>query len=141
MKDIIMVLGVLKNMPPVEHAPGALNDPLATNLAEDTAPFPPREKQENFFKVINDLTATLNKAIQGMDQVTYKLSQVQAQIAIVKESNIDQINTYTDIVADSENVDITEVSAMILQMQTQLQASFQVTALVSQLTLANFLGR
>ena len=141
MKDIIMVLGVLKNMPPVEHAPGALNDPLATNLAEDTAPFPPREKQENFFKVLNDLAATLNKAVQNMDQTTYKLSQVQAQIALVKQSNTDQINAYTDIVADSENVDITEVSAMILQMQTQLQASFQVTALVSQLTLANFLGR
>lgn len=141
MKDIMMVLGVLKTMPPVEHAPGALNDPLATNLAEDTAPFPPAEKQENFFKVINDLTATLNKAIQNMDQVTYKLSQVQAQIDIVKESHADQINTYTDIVAGSENADITEVSAMILQMQTQLQASFQVTSLVSQLTLVNFMPR
>lgn len=139
MKDIMMVIGVLKSLPPVEHAPGALNDPLATSLAEDTAPFPPAEKQENFFKVINDLTATLNKAIKDMDQVTYKLSQVQAQVALVKESHTNQINTYTDIVAESENVDITEVSAMILQMQTQLQASFQVTSIVSQLTLVNFL--
>ncbi len=139
MRDIVKILGILKSLPPVEHAPGALNDPLATNLAEDTAPFPPREKQENFFKVVNDLAAQLNKAITNLDKETYKLSQVQAQINIVKESHTNQINAYTDIVTDVENIDLTEASAKILQIQTQLEASFQVTSLVSQLTLVNFL--
>lgn len=141
MRDIVVVLGALKSLPPVEHAPGALNDPTATTLAEDTAPFPPKEKQENFFKVLNSLAATLNKAIDGMDQQTYKLSQVQAQIDIVKTSHTDQMNAYIDIVTDVENVDITEASAKILQIKTQLEASFQVTALVSQLTLVNYIGR
>jgi flagellar hook-associated protein 3 FlgL len=140
MRDIILALGVLKEMPPVEHAPGALNDPTATTLAGDVAPFPPAEKQENFFAVINDLAATLNKAIDALDQEVFKLTQVQAQISIVKTSNIDQINAYKDIIGEVEDVDITEASVKITQMQTQLQASFQVTALLSQLTLANFLG-
>lgn len=139
MRDIVMILGVLKSMPPVEHAPGALNDPLATNIAEDTAPFPPKEKQENFFAVLNDLASSLNKAIDGLNQESFRLSQVQSQIAAVKDLHTDQINAYTDIVTDTENIDITEVSAKILQIKTQLEASFQVTAMISQLTLVNFM--
>lgn len=139
MRDIVMVLGALKSLPPVEHAPGALNNPSATTIAEDTPPNPPKEKQENFFKVLNSLGATLNKAIDSMDQHTYRLSQVQAQINIVKTSHTDQMNAYIDIVTDVENVDITEASAKILQIKIQLEASFQVTALVSQLTLVNYM--
>lgn len=140
MKDILLALTVLKELPPVEHAPGALNDPTATTIAEDIAPWPPREKQENFFAVINDISRLLNSAMEQLSQEQFKLSQVQAQTAIVKNSNADQINAYKDIIGDIENADITEASARILQMQTQLQASFQVTALLSQLTLANFLN-
>jgi flagellar hook-associated protein 3 FlgL len=139
MRDIVIVLGALKALPPVEHAPGALNNPGATTIAEDTPPNPPKEKQENFFKVLNSLSAKLNKAIDAMDQHTYRLSQVQAQVDIVKTSHTDQMNAYIDIVTDVENVDITEASAKILQIKIQLEASFQVTAMVSQLTLVNFM--
>lgn len=140
MRDIIKLMGVLKSLPPVEYAPGALNDPAATTIAEDVAPWPPKEKQENFFKVINDITAGLNKALDQMDQVEFRLSQVQAQITTVKTSHTAQINAYKDIVGETEDIDITEASAKVLQLQTQLQASFQVTALTAQLTLANFIN-
>ena len=140
MRDIIMTLGVLKELPPVEYAPGALNDPTATTLAGDTSPSPPAEKQKNFFAVLNNLSATLNKAIDNLDQEVFKLSHVQAQISIVKTSHSDQINAYKDIIGEVEDMDITEASVMLTQLQTQLQASFQVTALLSQLTLANYLG-
>lgn len=139
MKDIIRLLGIIKSMPPVEYAPGALNDPTATTIAGDTPPNPPEEKQENFFQVIRDISTSLNKAIDDLDLESFRLSQVQAQISVIKTSHVDQIEAFKDIVADEENSDITEVSAMILQMQTQLEASYQVTSLVSQLTLANFL--
>ncbi len=140
MRGIIMTLGVLKELPPVEYAPGALNDPTATTLAEDTAPSPPAEKQENFFTVLTDLSTTLNKAIDALDQEVFKLSHVQAQISIVKNSHADQINAYKDIIGEVEDIDITEASVLLTQLQTQMQASFQVTALLSQLTLANYLG-
>lgn len=139
MRDIIMTLGVLKEMPPVEYAPGALNDPTATTLAEDTSPSPPAAKQESFFAVLNNLSATLNKAIDQLDQEVFKLSHVQAQISIVKTSHADQINAYKDVIGETEDIDITEASVMLTQLQTQIQASFQVTALLSQLSLANFL--
>lgn len=140
MKDILRALSVLKELPPVEYAPGALNDPTATTIAEDIAPWPPREKQESFFAVINDLSRMLNSAMENLSQEQFRLSQVQAQTTIVQNSNADQINAYKDIIGEIEDADITEASAKILQMQTQLQASFQITALLSQLTLANYLN-
>lgn len=140
MKDIIKLLGVLKSLPPVEYAPGALNDPTATTIAGDTPPHPPAAKQEAFFAVLNDISTRLNAALDDMDQVEFKLSQVQAQIDTVNQSHTSQINAFKDIIGETEDIDITEASAKILQVQTQLQASFQVTALMSQLTLANFLN-
>lgn len=139
MKDLIMVMGVLQQLPPVEYAPGALNDPTATTLPEDVAPFPPAEKQQNFFKVLNDLTATLNKAIDGMDKEISRLSQVHSQINIVKNYHTEQVNAYKDVIGEVEDIDITEASVRITQMQTQIQISYSVTAMLSQLTLANFL--
>lgn len=139
LRDIILALGVLKDLPPVEYAPGALNNPTATTIAADTAPFPPKEKQESFYKVINDLTNKINNALDDIDQEEFKLAQVRAQISIVKDSHSEQIAAYKDIIGTVENADITEASALITQLQVQLQASFQVTALISQLTLANYL--
>lgn len=139
MRDVMLALGVLKSLPAVEYAPGALNDPTATTIAGDTAPYPPKEKQESFFAVINDLSTKLNKALDRMDQEEFRLAQVRAQISLVKDTNTEQIAAYKDIIGDIENADITEASAKILQVQTQLTASFQVTALMSQLTLASFL--
>ncbi len=140
MKEIVRLLGVLQSLPPVDYAPGALNDPTATTIAGDTSPYPPAAKQESFFAVLNDITVSLNKALDGMDQVEFNLAQVQAQIATVKDTQVEQINAYKDIIGDVEDVDVTEASARLLQIQTQLQASFQVTALMSQLSLVNFLN-
>ncbi len=140
MKEIVRLLGVLQALPPVEHAPGALNDPTATTLPEDVPPSPPAEKQENFFRVIEDISTSLNQALDDLNKDVFKLSQVDAQINILKSSHLEQINAYKTIIGDIEDVDITEASAKILQVQTQLQASFQVTAIVAQLTLSNFLA-
>lgn len=141
MREIVRLLGVLKSLPPVEYAPGALNDPTATTIAEDTPPHPPAAKQENFFKVLNHISAQLSKALDSMDQVEFRLSQVQAQVATVQTFHTDQINAYKDVIGETEDMDITEASARLLQLQTQLQASFQITALSAQLTLSNYIGR
>ncbi len=140
MKEIVRALGVLVSLPPVDYAPGALNDPTATTIAGDTAPYPPKEKQQNFFEVLNDLSTTLRQAVDGLDDDQFKLSLVQAQIGKIKDSHTDQINTFKNVIDDAENTDITEASGLLTQLQVQLQASFQVTALMSQLTLANFLN-
>ena len=66
-KDILTALSVIKSLPPVEYAPGALNDPTATTLPADVPPFPPSAKQENFYAVLEDARGLLK---QGMSDLT-----------------------------------------------------------------------
>lgn len=139
LRDIMMVFSVLKSLPPIEHTPGGLNDPDAINAEEDTPPFPSARKQENFFAVIDDLVATLNNAVKNIDQQSHKLALAQSRINSIKSSHTQEINTLKTIVSDVEDVDTTEVAAKITQLQVQIEASYQVTALTSQLTLVNFL--
>lgn len=139
MKDFLTVLNVLKAMPPVEYAPGALNDPTATTLPEDQPPFPPSEKQQNFFRVITDLSTMVTDAIDKLDSQAFKLSQVHAQITTIKQSHQVDLNSLASLIGEVEDVDTTEVAAKINQMQVQLEASYRVTALLSELTLAKFI--
>ncbi len=139
LKDLVITLGVLKNLPPPEFSPGALNDPTATTIPEDTNPFPSAEKQDNFYQVINNLTSRIASATDALEQETYKLALVQAQTFSIQEHQTLQINSFETIISQVEDADITEVSIQIQRLQTTLQASFSVTALSADLTLVNFL--
>ncbi|MEM9468866.1 MAG: hypothetical protein AAF988_01760 [Pseudomonadota bacterium] len=138
-QDIITALGVLRAMPTPENSPGALNDPTATRPADDTPPFPSAEKQENFFAVVQNVLQTLVGGIDKIEQEEYKLALVEQQTNLIKEDQRLQINAFQTIVSEVEDVDVTEAVAKIQQVQLSLETSFQVTGLISDLTLANFL--
>lgn len=141
LKEIVIALGVLKNLPLPENSPGALNDPTATRVADDTPPFPSAEKQENFFQVFNDIRSTLFQAIDKVEQEEYRLGLVEAQTEIIQEQNEFQINTFRTTISEIEDVDLTDAIAQIQQAQLSLQASFSVTSILSDLSLVNFLTR
>lgn len=139
LKDIVTMLTTIIALPPVEFAPGALNDPTATTLPEDIAPFPPAEKQANFFQVINDLATTLNRSIDRLDDTGFRLGQVQSQIDTVKKSHTQDINALKSIIGEVEDVDLTEVASKINQLQVQLEVSYTVTGLIANLNLTRFI--
>jgi flagellar hook-associated protein 3 FlgL len=141
MKELVMALGVLKNMPLPENSPGALNDPNADLAINDIPPFPSTEKQENFYAVFNDIAAKITNAVDKLEGEEYKLSMVEAQTAVIKDQYRYQMDAFESTIADAENVDLTETVAKIQQLQIGLEASYSVTALISDLTLVNFLGR
>ena len=138
-RDVIIASNVLANLPPVEFAPGALNDPTATTLAGDTPPSPPAEKQENFFQVFNDLGAMLSNAIDELDRESFRIGLVQSNINTVQISHEQDINTLKTIVGEVEDADITEIATSISQIQVQLEASFRVSASIAELSLARFI--
>lgn len=138
LREIIMAVGILKDLPPPEHAPGALNDPTATTFAGDTPPFPPAEKQENFFQVLDSLSATLSQAVDKIDGNRYQLAQTQVQMEKLNEFYRFEKKTFQDTVAEAEDVELTEVAAKINSLQIQLEASYSVTATLSQLSLVNY---
>ena len=88
---------------------------------------------------MNDLRGLLNSGVDKLETESYKLAQVQSRLDTIKTSHTQEINTLKSVVSDVENVDTTEVAAKITALQVQIEASYQVTALTSQLTLVNFL--
>lgn len=139
MKNIVVALGVLKELPPVEFAPGALNDPTVTRPSDDIPPYPSSEKQDNFYEVLNDLASMMQQGVEDLRQEQHALALVQTQTNLVKDQHEYQINSYKTIIAQVEDVDLTEAVTKIQQLQVSLEASFSVTSLVSDLTLVNFL--
>lgn len=137
-RDIILAVGVLRELPPPEFAPGALNDPTATTLAGDTAPFPPSEKQENFFEVLNDVGRLIAQGVDKIEDERFRLAQVQVQIETLNETYRLEKKAFQDTVGEIEDIDITEIAARISAFQVQLEASYTVTASISQLSLVNF---
>ncbi len=138
-KDLITAIGVLKDMPPPEHAPGALNDPNAPLTSLETPPFPSKERQDNFYAVINDLTATIVNAVDKLEVDQYRLSLVEAQTESIQEQYVYQTNALQNTIGEIEDVDLTEAIGQLQQVQLGLEASFSVTALIADLSLVNFL--
>ncbi len=139
LKELVIAIGVLKDLPPPEYAPGALNTPTGTNTALETPPFPSEEKQQNFYAVINDLGATIAKAVDKLDREEYRLSLTQAQTQVIEEQYRYQSNALQSVISEAEDIDLNETIVKLQQVQTSLEASYSVTALISDLTLVNFL--
>jgi len=122
-KDVIAAVNALKNIGDLDTAPGATES----------------EKRDNFFAVFNDIAATLTKSLDKIDNERFKLGTVQVQLQRVKEEHVYEKNVLANTIGRIEDVDMNEVALKVTRLQTQLEASYQVTAIVSRLTLANFI--
>lgn len=122
-KDIISAVGAMKNIGDLDNAPGATE----------------AEKQDLFFKVFNDAATLLTSAVDRLDLESFKLSTAQAQLDDVRKSHIIEKNVLLSTISGVEDIDLNEAAVKIQSLSTQLEASYQVTALVSQLSLANYL--
>ncbi len=139
-RNVIVALGFLKNenLPPVADTyesgvypgtPDAKGAPGATL----------EEQQKNFYKLFNELTRMVSDSLDKIDNVRFDLEDVRAQMNETKSFHLDQKNLFQNIVADIEDADTNDVALKINILQTQLEASFRVTALMSQISLVNFI--
>ncbi|MGQ0527157.1 MAG: flagellin [Alphaproteobacteria bacterium] len=124
MVDVYEPPNTYPGVPDHEGAPGATFD----------------EKKENFYAVFNQLTTMVKNAITDIDAVSYRLANAQARIQQIKLDYGEQKNLLKSTIADIADVDTNEVAVRLTSLQTQLEASFQVTAITQQLTLANYLA-
>ncbi len=76
---------------------------------------------------------------QSVAQLVAEFGQKQGVLGKIEERHIATKNTTGDILGKIENSDEFEVSAQILQLQTRLQASFEISSRLSQLSLLQFL--
>lgn len=76
---------------------------------------------------------------QSLSNIQGDLANAQTTINNAKSVNQQTQNTLTDMLQQIENVSPDQVGAQILTLQTNLQASMEVTGLLSKLSLVNFL--
>lgn len=122
-RDIVAAVTALKNISTLDSAPGATED----------------ERQENFFAVFNDIAKTLTAAVDSVDLERFKLQTTLVNTDMIRKELTAEKNALLNTISDIEDVDLNEVAVKVTALQTQLEASYQVTAIVSQLNLAVFL--
>jgi flagellin-like hook-associated protein FlgL len=95
------------------------------------------------YQALGGHVATVLDGVQGQQ----KVADISAQIAAAQTSfkatqtrHQQTSNMLTDLLQNIEGVSQEDVGTQILSLQTSLQASLQTTALLSKLSLVNFLG-
>lgn len=113
---------------------------LAANLtAVDLSASPPGPAQADLDAVIDHIVETLKSATNTTDRNNAQIGVHLATIQSVETQHLNDLGLFDKILIGKENVDTTEVVARIQGLQTQLTASYEVTTLVSQLSLVRFI--
>jgi len=114
---------------------------VATNITEtpDPALSPPGPSSADFQAVLDTISGIVNTGVKAVDSANGKLSVKFATLETVQENHEQDAVTLANLLSEKEDADTTEVVAQIQALQTQLSASYEVTSLVSQLSLVNFL--
>ena len=92
-----------------------------------------------FTEVVRYIADTVRRGVDAIDSANARLGSTFTLISSVEESHRQQKALIGGLSDQTENVDTTEVVAKLQILQTQLEASYQITGIVSQLSLVNFL--
>ena len=98
--------------------------------------------ERNRYTAMADRVTTLFKPAQddqGITQVAAELSLASAQIGNAKTQNGALRAQFQNTIDGTQLISTEEVATKILSVQSQLQASYQVTSMLSKLSLVNFL--
>ena len=136
-RDVMAVVGMLKNI-------GEVMDKVALDAGDPpgtvTAPgATPADQAENFYKLFNDLAAKVAGALDRINVVEYNLSNSSARLSQVgAEHKLDK-NVLEQHISDIEDVDLNEVAVKIQSLGVQLEASYNVTAMMRDISLVYYL--
>lgn len=79
------------------------------------------------------------KGVQSVESIVTGLGLTSATLANTQERHDLVMATSNEMLGDIQNADEYEVGVKLTTLQTQLQASYQVTAMLSQMSLVNYL--
>ncbi len=118
-KELIRALGLMANM----KAPGPADVPASGDVNT----------------VLNKILSIARTGVQQLDSAATRVGTNFNLIKSVQESHEQDVALLDGLIGDAEDADTTEVVAQLQSLQTQLQASYEVTRIASQLSLVNFL--
>ena len=140
LRNVMVALAVMKNenLPPIVDVyedgnypgiPDAKGAPGATAV----------EQQDNFYQLFTQLSTLVNDSIDQIDKIRFRVETVRVQMSETKESHIDQRELLQNTISSVEDVDTNEAAVRLTTLQTQLEASYSVTAITRDLSLVNYL--
>lgn len=140
-RDIMVAAGFIKNenLAPIADVYAEPYTPGDPTLADGAPGATLDEMKDNFFEVFNNLTTMVSDALDGLDTVRYRLENARVRITEIQQNHEDTQNFLLDSIENVENVDINDVAVKINLLQTQLEASYRLSASISDLSLVNFL--
>ena len=139
-RDVLVALAFLKSddLGPIEDVyPDGVYPGVPTEIGAPGANS--AEKQENFYRVYKELTTMVSQAIDQIDEIRFRLETVRAQMDQTQKSHQNQKTLLLNTITGVEDVDTNEVAVKLTTLKTQLEASYQVTALTAGLSLINFI--
>ncbi len=139
-RNVLVALAFLKNedLGPIEDVyPDGVYPGVPTEIGAPGANS--AEKQENFYRVYKELTTMVSQAIDQIDEIRFRLETVRAQMDQTQKSHQNQKTLLLNTITGVEDVDTNEVAVKLTTLKTQLEASYQVTALTAGLSLINFI--
>lgn len=122
MKEIMAALALAANLTPV-----------------DPSMAPPGPTQADQDAIIEHLLGVIESGTKKTDQGNAQLGVHLATLETTETQHLLDSSLFNRVLTDKENADTTEVVAKIQALQTQLTSAYEVTSLVSQLSLVNFL--
>ena len=94
------------------------------------------------FGAFADRLKTLVKPPEGrqsIEEISTELSLAASRIESQKSHNGATREVLQDAIGEIEDANVEEVAAKLLTLQTQLQASYQTTSMLSKMSLVNYL--
>ena len=76
---------------------------------------------------------------QSPSDIIADLAIAQRSLNLTQDRHVLTLNLAQTLIAERENANLEEVSVQILNLQTRMQASLQTTALISKISLVNFI--
>ncbi len=98
-----------------------------------------KDQQESFYQLYTAMSQMVSQSIDDVDQLLFKLENTRVQTNETKKSLTDQQMLLQNTVSSVEDIDVNEVAVKLTTLQTQLEASYRVTAITQNLSLVKFL--
>lgn len=140
LRDVLVAVAFLKNpnLTPVADVYTTSEPPAAPDI-QGAPGETVEDMKNNFFDVFNQIQNMLADALSGVQDLSLGLASNNARALSVEEDHAVTQNFLVTTVSDIEDVNLDEVAVKISTVQTQLEASYAITAQVQQLSLVNYL--
>jgi len=96
--------------------------------------------KDNFYDALNVLYQKVQKGVNGLRSDSSKLAAASQSMESVKQGHITDRQNLQRVLENTEAADVTDAVIRLQTLQTQLDASYRATAILSQLSLARLLN-